>query len=143
MTCRNYNSLLTATRRSLIAFGACALALSIAAAFLFDALVVDVAAIVVLILARSFTFPTRKINTCLLIFVLLYLLMALLLLYGGFTHSPRLQIAGRTAKSHEYTWTILYALPIATWSAINLHLLLRLRKHLPSRSKSTSETPAV
>jgi hypothetical protein len=115
--------------KSLVAFGAAMLVNSVVAAFVFDALVIDLVALALIPLGVCASSGSIRAARWSLGLMVLYLVAAALLLIGGTLHPERLAIGHRALQTGELRWVIVDAGVFAIWSACNIALLLKALLH--------------
>jgi hypothetical protein len=110
--------------RSQIAFGAATLLVSLAAAFVLDALTLDLAAFVVIGLGARVCGHSGRAARWSVVLMTCYALIAVALMVAGNLDPQRIQLAGRTITPDALPWALAASGAIAAWSVANIALLL-------------------
>lgn len=118
------------TRLMLSSFATLLLAGSVVGAIFFQAWMVDIGAIVVLILACSQGSKTKRAIMWLKIFMVVYVIGAAAICAAAAfkVKVPGLKVSASPLGEQGLLWAMLGAGAVSVWAAINLMLLLRIKE---------------
>ena len=125
------------TAFALFTFGSC-----IVSAFIMDALIVDVTALIVAWLAVYIRQRSRRAHTWALIFMGYYVVVAAMLLVAGLVAPSRIRLSGRLIEPHQLPYALAFAAIAGCWALTNFLLLWKHRAAFRAPTPEDAEVSA-